>query len=177
MRLYRFRSIYMLVVGSVMITLLILGLSVFFINKFFITSYDPTAYILLFLLFSMLISYHVALLRVQAYQRCFYRFRMDSTGIECYDCFGVHIKMKWDEIRTYGVTGHDHLETHYTFIFFSKIANEPCDAGQMTTINRDRFVMEASTKSVNYLKSKLPEEFLKHIIPALERKPDVIHRR
>lgn len=177
MRLYSFRSVYMVIVGAVLMHLLAFCLCIFFINKFLINDYDPTVYLLLAMFAAMLIYFDVALCQIQAYHRCFYKFRMDSSGIECYDCFGVQIKMKWDEIRTCGVTGYDYLTTHHTFIYFSKIPNEPNTAKQRTTISKQRIVLEVRDESVAYLKSKLPAEFHKRIIPSLEKQVDCIYRR
>ena len=102
---------------------------------------------------------------------------MNSEGIECYDFFGVHIRMKWEEIRVCGVTGYDYGGTHYTYAFFSKIANEPRTTEQEILINRDRFLMEVSEKTVIYLKEKLPTEFYKRLIPALEQHKEAFYKR
>ena len=167
----------MLAFGVAFINLLILGLCGFWINRFLIQNYDPTVYILLMMFLGALVYCNVGFYRFQVYQRCFYKIKLETTGFECYDFWRVYIKVCWDEVRTCGVTGYGLPGQPYAFVYFSKIPNEPSTAKQEVLINKQRIVLQVRKESVECLRSTLPEDIRKRIIPAIERQSNCIYRR
>ena len=176
MRVNSFRMTYPIIFGIPLTYVLYFGLGAFFVKQFFIDSYDPAAYILLFMLIGFLVVTTVPLVKYQFFHRCFLRFRMDNDGLEWYFFRSHSQRLKWSEVRTYGVTGYDRKHQPEAFVFFSMDPNERCDTKQKMCFGKHRVVIQIREESLCALEQYLPPEMRKAIV-AIEKRQDCFYKR
>ena len=176
MRINSFRSMYPVVLGVPFLHVLTLGLCVFFVKRFFVETYNPDVYFLLFLFLGGLLLCDVLLFRHQLFQRCYLRFQMDKYGLEWYLIRTNRQKLCWSEVRTYGVTGYDRENPPFAFVFFSKDPRENNSLAKKMSLSKQRIVIQVREDTVCLLEQHLPCD-MKKLLDSINRKQDCVYRR
>ncbi len=175
-RIYSFRLTYPIIIGIPFMNILTLGLCGFFVNRFLIEQYDPSAFVLLFMFLGMLLICDVALFKYQIFQRCFMKFEVDSDGLQWYVVKTQKNQLKWSEVRTYGVTGYDIKNQPVAFVFFSADPKESSDLKKRMSLGDQRIVIQIREEVVRLLEQNLPSS-MKIITDSIEEKRDCFCRK
>lgn len=176
MKINSFRSIYPIIFGILFFNVLTLGLCTFFVKRFLVETYNPDVFILLFLLLGNLLICDMLLFRHQVFQRCYLKFQMDQNGLEWYLIKANRQKLKWSDIRTYGVTGYDIQNQPFAFVFFSKDPYESSSLKQKMSLGKRRIAIQIRKETICLLEQHLPRD-MKKILDSIENNQDCFYRR
>lgn len=156
-----------------------IGLSIFFIKRFFLDYYDPSIFLLLAVLICPWIYVLVNLHKNGMLLRLFLRFHVDKYGIHCSLLGKEQYTIEWDSIHTFATLGYSFSWAGGVLIIFSTDKKElaPRNLMEANRVSRERMIIQYRPEIWEALMEAVPDDMRKKLNYAFSRKQDCFHKR
>jgi hypothetical protein len=178
-------SLYESSISCVLPTLLLLlcllsiVLSGFFIKKFLFDSYDPAVYFLVALMIGPWIYVIIGLQQSGLFKRLFLRFSVDESGIHCFLFGKKQYEIGWDHIHTFGIIGFSFSYVNGVMILYSTDEKEyaPKNFTEINRISNEKLVIQYRADVWDALRQFMPFDMCEKLSYAVSRNQDCFHKR
>ena len=177
LRLYDKFTTYFIIIGISFFNVLSFGLGIFFVKRFIIEAYDPIVYILLLLLPGGILFIDFIFLKEGMFARLLLRCKITDEAIVCSGIGWKPFKLRWDDIRVYGVVGYSWPGQPYAIIFFSINPMERYQGKQLAKLDYTRVVLQVRKETLQKLENHLPADIKKRLSDAIRKQQDCCIRR
>lgn len=177
--LYESSISYVLPTFLLLLCLLSIVLSCFFIKKFLLDSYDPAVYFLVALMIGPWIYVIIGLQQCGVFKRLFLRFSVDESGIHCYLFGKKQYEIRWDHIHTFGIVGFSFSYVNGIMILFSTDKKEyaPQKITEVNRISKEKMVIQYRADVWDTLTQFMPLDICEKLSYAVSRNQDCFHKR
>lgn len=170
---------WMLLLGLTSMCILALGLSIFFIVRFLVISFDPGVFILLLIIDCPWVIVFVNLLKQGFLLRLLSRIRFAEEGIHIGWFARPATVLRWDEIHTYGIIGYSVAYASKTIIYMSKDRQElaPKSIKEANAISSNRISIECRKEIWFSLLEHMPLDMKRKLSDSLSKERDGFFKR
>lgn len=177
--LYDSSSSVFLPVMLMLFCVLSIALSGFFMKRFLIDDYDPSAYILLALTIGPWAYVIVSLQRNGLLKRLFLRLYFDENGIHCFLLEKKRYLIAWEDIHTYGFTDCSFSYASRSMMIFSTDPKEfvPKNRMEANRISPCRIIIQYRSDVWAVMKQVMPADMCEKLGYAISKKQDCFHKR
>ena len=156
-----------------------IGLSVFFIYRFLIITFDPVAFLLLAILLCPWVYVFVEASQNGLIERLIIRLKIDSSGIHCHKLGHKQFSIVWDEIHVYGILDSSFSYVEKKIIFFSldKQEHMPKNSKEVNKISPRRIILQYRDGVWTALACYLPSDMKRKLDYSLKRNEGCFHKR
>ncbi len=168
--------------GLLLMHALAIGLCIFFYIHFIVELKDMGSLVLIIMFMGLLIINDVMAYRYQLYRRFITRCTIDRDGIYCSFLNIIKWNIPWDEVRTYGITGHSnpYKPVQYSTVaimFFSLDPDEPWEKKSMYRLSKNRILFQLRDEIWPKMSEYMPEDMVKVLNDAIDKDRDCFGRR